>query len=55
MLNKSQHTYYKDEVVRHGYARGIETYNYVVQVMDRYEHYKNIIDDQLLAATELAQ
>ena len=49
LLNKSQPKYYRDPVVKHGYARGIETTNYVAQVMDRYEHYKNIVDDDLLA------
>lgn len=49
LLNKSQPKYYRDPVVKHGYARGVETTNYVVQVMDRYEHYKNIVDDALMA------
>jgi len=49
LLNKSQPKYYRDPVVKHGYARGIETSNYVVQVIDRYEHYRNIVDDGLLA------
>ncbi len=49
LLNKSQPKYYRDPVVKHGYARGIETTNYVVQVIDRYEHYKNIVDDALMA------
>ncbi len=49
LLNKSQPKYYRDPVVKHGYARGIETTNYVVQVIDRYDHYKNIVDDALMA------
>jgi membrane-bound lytic murein transglycosylase F len=49
LLNKSQPKYYRDPVVKYGYARGIETSNYVKQVIDRYEHYKNIVDDQLVA------
>lgn len=49
ILNKSQPKYYRDPVVKYGYARGIETINYVQQVMDRFEHYKNIVDDDLLA------
>ncbi len=53
LLNKSQPKYYRDPVVKHGYARGIETYNYVRQVMDRYEHYRNIVDDGLLANNQL--
>ena len=45
LLKKSDPEYYNDEVVYYGYARGIETYNYVDQIMDRYEHYKNIIPE----------
>jgi len=44
ILKKSNPEYYKDEVVYYGYARGIETYNYVDQILDRYEHYKNIVE-----------
>ena len=55
LLNKSQPKYYRDPVVKHGYARGIETTNYVRQVTDRYEHYKNIVDDGLLANNQLVQ
>jgi membrane-bound lytic murein transglycosylase F len=44
ILKKSNPEYYNDEVVYYGYARGTETYNYVRQILDRYEHYKNIID-----------
>lgn len=53
LLNKSQPKYYRDPVVKHGYARGIETFNYVRQVMDRYDHYRNIVDDGLLANNQL--
>ncbi len=48
LLNKSQPNYYHDPVVKYGYARGIETYNYVKQVINRYEHYKNIIDSDIV-------
>jgi membrane-bound lytic murein transglycosylase F len=44
ILKKSDPEYYNDEVVYYGYCRGSETYNYVRQILDRYEHYKNIID-----------
>lgn len=43
ILKKSNPKYYKDPVVKYGYCRGSETYNYVYQILDRYEHYKNII------------
>ena len=53
LLNKSQPTYYHDPVVKHGYARGTETSSYVSQVMDRYEHYKNIIDAEAVASNRI--
>ena len=43
LLKKSDPDFYNDPVVKYGYCRGIETYNYVSQILDRYEHYKNII------------
>jgi membrane-bound lytic murein transglycosylase F len=46
ILNKSNPEYYKDtSVVRFGYAHGEETYNFVNEVLERYEHYKKSIDD----------
>lgn len=52
LLNKSEPKYFRDPVVKYGYARGIETYNYVRQVMDRYAHYCNIVDeDPLMTAS----
>jgi len=35
--------FYNDSVVRHGYLRGSETYRYVSEILNRYDHYKNII------------
>ncbi len=49
LLNKSQPNYYRDPVVKYGYARGTETVNYVAQVLDRFEHYKNIVNDEIVA------
>jgi membrane-bound lytic murein transglycosylase F len=45
ILNKSNPAYYRDSVVRYGYARGEETYNFVLEVLDRFEHYKNVVTD----------
>lgn len=45
IIKKSNPKYYKDPVVKYGYCRGSETYNYVIEIMDRYEHYKNIIPE----------
>ncbi len=46
LLKKSDPKYYRDPDVKYGYARGRETYQYVYQILDRYEHYKNLIEDQ---------
>ncbi|HNQ82819.1 MAG TPA: transporter substrate-binding domain-containing protein [Bacteroidales bacterium] len=45
ILNKSNPKYYRDSVVRYGYARGEETYQFVNEVLDRFEHYKNYVGD----------
>ncbi len=43
LLKKSDPVYYTDEVVKNGYFKGTESVNYVSEVLERYEHYKNII------------
>jgi membrane-bound lytic murein transglycosylase F len=43
LLNKANPKYYKDPVVKCGFCRGDETYRYVGEVLERYEHYKNIV------------
>jgi membrane-bound lytic murein transglycosylase F len=43
ILNKSKPAFYKDPVVRYGYCRGEEPFNYVKDILDRFEHYKNIV------------
>lgn len=50
LLKKSDPEFYTDKVVKYGYARGIETYNYVREVRERYEHYVNIINTDVMAA-----
>jgi membrane-bound lytic murein transglycosylase F len=42
ILNKSKPEYYNDSVVRYGYCRGEETYSFVNEIYDRFEHYKII-------------
>ena len=49
LLNKSKAKYYKDEVVRNGYCKGFITYAYVYEILERYEHYKNITRETALA------
>lgn len=43
MLNKSKPAFYHDSVVYYGYARGEETFAFVEQIIDRYDHYRNLI------------
>ena len=50
LLKKSDPVFYSDPVVKYGYARGIETYNYVREILERYEHYKNIIRNEGFAS-----
>jgi len=42
LLSKSKPEYYQDPAVRYGYCRGIEPYNYVKEILERYNHYQNI-------------
>ena len=50
LLRKSNPEYYLDPVVKYGYCRGIETYNFVSEVLERYNDYKNIIRDDYLSS-----
>ncbi len=43
LLALSDQKYFLDPVVKYGYCRGDEPVNYVEQILDRYEHYKNIV------------
>lgn len=43
LLKKSEPKYYNDEIVKLGYSRGVETVNYVREVLDRYGQYKILI------------
>lgn len=45
ILNKSNPDYFLDPVVRHGYARGYEPYRYVSEILNRYDHYRNIVTE----------
>ncbi|MBK7131475.1 MAG: transporter substrate-binding domain-containing protein [Bacteroidales bacterium] len=48
LLKKSEPKYFNDEVVKNGYFRGTESVAFVSQVINRYEHYKNIIPEEKL-------
>lgn len=43
ILLKSNEEYFTDPVCKNGYFRGIETYNFVRDIMGRYETYKSKI------------
>jgi membrane-bound lytic murein transglycosylase F len=45
LLSKSDPKFYNDPVVKYGYCRGTETYAYVKDIMERYEHYRNLINN----------
>jgi membrane-bound lytic murein transglycosylase F len=47
LLKKSEPEYYNDPVVKYGYCRGSETYKYVSEVVERYDHYKNIVNTEV--------
>jgi membrane-bound lytic murein transglycosylase F len=49
LMKKSDPLYYSDPAVKHGYVRGIETHNFVKDILDRYEHYKNIVNNNIIA------
>jgi membrane-bound lytic murein transglycosylase F len=53
LMMKSNPEYYLDPVVKYGYCRGIETYNFVSEVLERYNDYKNIISDDFLSSVKV--
>ena len=55
LLLKSKPQYYKDPVVKYGYCRGIETSNFVIEVIERYADYINIIPDDNQSVAALPQ
>ena len=42
LLNLSKQKYFQDEVVRHGFMRGTNTFRYVELVLERYNQWKSI-------------
>ena len=45
VLKKAEPEYYNDSVVKYGYFRGKESVAFVSQIIERYEHYRNILPD----------
>jgi len=45
MLKKSEPQYYNDIVVKYGYFKGKESVAFVNEILERFEHYKNIIPE----------
>jgi len=43
LQKKSDPIYYNDPVVKSGYFRGTESVKYVSEILDRFDHYKNIV------------
>ena len=44
LIHKSEPKYFNDPVVKYGYCRGEEPYHYVTEILERYEHYKNVME-----------
>lgn len=50
LLHKSEPKYYKDDVVKHGYCKGYIVYDYVNDIIERYQHYKNMMTENDIVA-----
>jgi membrane-bound lytic murein transglycosylase F len=46
LRNKSKPQYYNDPLVKFGYCGGVQTINYVSEIIGRFKHYKNITSRQ---------
>lgn len=46
LLKKSKSKYFNDPVVEYGYCRGSEPVEYVVQILDIYQNYKEILEQR---------
>ncbi len=52
MLKKSDPKYYNDPVVKSGFFKGTETVAFVTDIIDRYDHYKNLLPEEGLSSFE---
>jgi len=46
LMKKSDPKYYNDTVVKNGYFRGRESISFVDEILERYEHYRNIVPEK---------
>lgn len=46
LQKKSDPLYYRDADVKSGYFRGTESVNFVSEILERFEHYKNMIPEE---------
>jgi len=51
LLLKSKPEYYNDPVAKSGYVRGAEPVNYVREILNRYERYKQLVGDDAVMAS----
>jgi len=49
LQKKSESKYYSDSSVKNGYFRGIESVAFVNEILERYEHYRNIVSENKYA------
>jgi membrane-bound lytic murein transglycosylase F len=47
LKKKSDPRYFNDSVVKNGYFTGIESVNFVTDILERFERYKNFIPEQI--------
>jgi membrane-bound lytic murein transglycosylase F len=52
LIRKSKRGVYNDPVVKYGFARGTEPVDYVERILDRFEHYKNVVPKEPRAPEE---
>jgi membrane-bound lytic murein transglycosylase F len=50
LKEKTKPEVYNDPVVKFGYCRGNEPFNYVNEILDRYEHYETAFENQAAAS-----
>ena len=53
LLKKAQSQYFQDAIVKNGYFRGTESVNFVSEILDRFEQYKNIVPGERLEQLSL--